>query len=117
MQKILIIEDDEAISQALRMALELEGYEINTVLKAEETLKALKSFKPDIILLDLLLSGSDGRQIAKVIRAHKPSVKTPIILLSAHPTAGAVAKEIGVNDFIAKPFDTDELVKKIKKLI
>jgi DNA-binding response OmpR family regulator len=117
MKKVLIIEDDESISQALTMALELEGFSIRPVLKAKESLAHIKAFKPDIILLDLLLSGIDGRHVAKDIKAHKKMATIPIILLSAHPAARAAAEEIKADDFIAKPFDVNDLIVKINKLI
>lgn len=116
MKKILLIEDDEAISDALSLALQMEGYQVQTILKAKKSLEGVKKFKPDLIILDLLLSGVDGRDVVKDIRKDKESDLIPIILTSAHPTAEDVAKSIGVEDFIAKPFDIGDLFKKVKRL-
>jgi DNA-binding response OmpR family regulator len=116
MKKVLLIEDDEAISDALSLALQMEGYQVQTILKAKKSLEGVKKFKPDLIILDLLLSGVDGRDVVQDIRKDKESTEIPIILTSAHPTAEDVAKSIGVEDFIAKPFDIDELFKKVKRL-
>ncbi|MDQ3076817.1 MAG: response regulator [bacterium] len=116
-KKILIIEDDDAIGQALAMSLEFEDYEARLVLKAKTSLKIISTFKPNLILLDLLLSGTDGRDVAQRIKADNNSKKIPIILMSAHPTADKVAQELGVEGFIAKPFDTDDLLKKIKTIL
>jgi DNA-binding response OmpR family regulator len=116
-KKILIIEDDEAISQALAMSLEFEDYDTRVVLKAKTSLKIISTFKPHLILLDLLLSGTDGRDVAERIKADNSSKKIPIILMSAHPTADKVAKELGVEGFIAKPFDTEDLLKKIHSIL
>lgn len=115
-KKILIIEDDEAIGQALAMSLDYEGFETRVVMKAKTSLKVISTFKPHLILLDLLLSGTDGRDVAHRIKADNASKKIPIILMSAHPTAHTVADELGVEGFIAKPFDTGDLLKKIKTL-
>ncbi len=65
----------------------------------------------------LLLSGTDGRDVAKRIKADPVSKKTPIILMSAHPTADKVAKDLGVEGFIAKPFDTEDLLKKVTTIL
>jgi DNA-binding response OmpR family regulator len=116
-KKILIIEDDEAIGQALAMSLEFEDFETKVVVKAKTSLKAIASFKPNLILLDLLLSGTDGRDVAQRIKSDSQFKKIPIILMSAHPTAHKVAESIGVEGFIAKPFDTGDLLSKINKLL
>ncbi|MBX4198093.1 response regulator [Candidatus Parcubacteria bacterium] len=113
MKKILIIEDDEAISDALSLALEMEGYAVQPILKAKKCMETIKKFKPDLILLDLLLSGVDGRDVIRDIKKHKSFSAIPIILTSAHPTAKKVAKEMGVQGFIAKPFNLSELYRKV----
>jgi DNA-binding response OmpR family regulator len=116
MKKVLIIEDDEAISDALSLALEMEGYQVSTIIKAKKSVEGIKKFKPDLIILDLLLSGVDGRDVVQDIRKNKEIKHIPIILTSAHPTAQEVAKNIGVEGFVAKPFDINDLFKKIKTL-
>ncbi len=116
-KKILIIEDDEAIGQALAMSLEYEKFEVRNVFKAKTALKTISAFKPNLILLDLLLSGIDGRDVAQKIKADKLGKKIPIILMSAHPTADKVAEDLGVEGFIAKPFDTGDLLKKVNSLL
>jgi DNA-binding response OmpR family regulator len=117
MKKILIIEDDEAISDALSLALEMEGYQVDTVLKATKSMNGIKKFKPDLIILDLLLSGVDGRDVIQTIKKDKGTKHIPIILTSAHPTAAEAAKDAGVQGFIAKPFNINELFLQIKKII
>jgi DNA-binding response OmpR family regulator len=116
MKKIIVIEDDEAIIDALTLALQMEGYEVYPVIKAKKSVETIRKSNPDLIIIDLLLSGIDGRDIVKDIRNDKKINTIPIILTSAHPTAHDVAKSLGVEGFVAKPFDIGELFKKIHQL-
>lgn len=114
-KKILIVDDDLAILEAISIALELENYKTKLLTNGDEVLSVSKDYKPDAILLDILLSGEDGRNIAKILKADEETCNIPIIIMSAHPTAKQTIKEIGVNDFIAKPFDLDKLLDTLKK--
>jgi DNA-binding response OmpR family regulator len=118
MKKILLIDDDPGILEALTLILEGEGYEIETIIKVSKDInRKLKKFHPDLILLDMLLSGLDGRDIAKNLKANPKYKKIPIIMLSAHPNAKREAMACGANYFIAKPFDMNELIALVKKAI
>lgn len=115
MKKVLLIDDDESILDAISLILEDEGYLIKTTLKGEEAYHTVAEFMPDVILLDVLLSGKDGREICKNLKAN-PSLKhIPIILISAHPNAEKSIKTCGADYFLAKPFDTEILLKTVKK--
>jgi len=117
MKKVLVIDDDQDILEAIQLVLELEDYQVNTTAQCQKVIDQIRSYKPDIILLDVLLSGYDGRDIAKQIRdAGNGISKTPIIMMSAHANLGSSITETGANDFIAKPFDIDEMLNKIKSL-
>ena len=100
---------------AISLVLEDEGYKVQTSPKGEETIKRIYKFKPDAVLLDILMSGIDGRQICKEIKMTKDLKHIPIIMISAHPTAKESSKEYGADDFLEKPFNTDDLIKMIKK--
>lgn len=113
MKKILIVEDDTAILEALELALQDEGFSVHTVTNGNDAVDKAVEVMPDIILLDLLLSGKDGTEIIKQLKQNNASQKIPVILLSAHPSAAQVAKTSGATDFIAKPFDVDVLVSKV----
>ncbi len=115
--KILVVDDDESILDAISLILEEAEYIVDTTFKGEETYKKIKQFKPDVILLDVLMSGHDGRHICKTIKHDTSTKHIPIIMISAHPTAKKGALECGADDFLAKPFETDELLSKIKKYI
>lgn len=116
-KKILIVDDDESILDAVAMILEEQGYTVKTTFKGDETYKKVDSFKPDLIILDVLLSGKDGREICKNLKESLPTKQIPIIMISAHPNAEKTIKACGANDFLPKPFDTDELIKKVSQCI
>ncbi len=118
MKKILVIDDDPGILEALTMILEGAKYEVDTIVKVSKDInRKLKKNLPDLILLDMLLSGSDGREIARRLKADLKTKHIPIIMLSAHPDAEQAALEAGANNFIAKPFDMDDLLAKVSKYI
>lgn len=112
---ILVIDDDADILDAIRFTLEDEGYEVTTSEKAEyaENLINNEGELPELIILDVLLSGKDGRTICKHLKAEKKTKKIPVIMISAHPDAEKSVKEVGADDFIAKPFDIDDLLQTV----
>ena len=109
-KKVMIIDDDADITASLSAVLEMEGYQIQTAHKPEEIFPKIFSFNPDVILLDYLLSGTDGREICIKIKNSDRTNKIPIIMMSAHPQASILIKGSGANDFIAKPFDIDDII-------
>jgi DNA-binding response OmpR family regulator len=117
MKKLLVVDDDEAILEALRMALETFGYSVETLSRGDEVLKKAISFMPNLILLDYLLSGTDGIEILLALRKNRKTANIPVIIISAHPSAKKNALEKGADGFLAKPFDLDELANTIKKCI
>ena len=70
---------------------------------------------PDLILLDVLLSGKDGREIVKRLKSQEETRHIPVIMFSAHPSAEKTARAAGADDFVAKPFEMDEILAKIAK--
>ena len=115
MKKVLIVDDDHAILEAMQIAIEDEGYTVEVVADGNSAAAKAKKFQPHLILLDLLLSGKDGTQIIAILREQPETKDIPVILLSAHPAAGKTAKECGATDFLAKPFDVDDLLGKVAK--
>lgn len=116
-KKILIVDDDIDILDGINIILRGEGYIAKAVLKGEETYKIVKEFQPDLILLDVLMSGSDGRTICKKLKKDKNTRHIPVIMISAHPSAAKEYMEIGADDFLAKPFETYDLLDYIKRNI
>ncbi len=115
-KKILIVDDDEGILDALTLILEEYGYTIATAITDKEVYSRAKSFAPDLILLDILLSGSDGRDICKNLKENPFTQKIPIIMVSAHPTAEKDTRECKPDAFLAKPFETSQLLALVAKL-
>ncbi len=113
---ILIIDDDVNILNALRFMLEAEGFKVTTSENADYVNKLHKYSKlPNIIILDVLLSGRDGRKICKQLKSQSNTKNIPIIIISAHPTAKNTSIRSGADDFVAKPFDIQYILEKINK--
>lgn len=115
-QKILIVDDDTNISELISLYLTKECFETKCVEDGEAALDAFNSFSPDLILLDLMLPGMDGYQVCREIRK---TSKVPIIMLSAKGEVfdKVLGLELGADDYMIKPFDTKELVARVKAVL
>lgn len=111
--KILIIDDDKNICDLLRIYLEKEGYSTIISNNGEEGMVKFHALKPDIILLDVMLPGMDGWQICREIRKN---YNTPILMITAKSEVfdKVLGLELGADDYIVKPFDTKEVLARIK---
>lgn len=116
-RKILVIDDNPHILEAIELVLDTEGYTVKTVTKSEGVEDEIHTYQPDLILLDLLLSGRNGEEITKILKSDSSTKNIPIIIISAHPTAEKTAKSAGADGFIAKPFDISDLLSQIEKLL
>ena len=112
-QRILIVDDDENIAELISLYLTKECYETKIVYDGESALSELSVFKPNLILLDLMLPGIDGYQVCREIRKNN---NVPIIMLSAKGETfdKVLGLELGADDYIMKPFDSKELVARVK---
>jgi DNA-binding response OmpR family regulator len=114
-KKILVVDDDEGIVDALSLMLEEYGYEVSATLRGEETYQKVSRFNPDLIFLDILMSGADGRIICQKLKSNAKTKSIPIVMISAHPSAKRHALKVGADGFLAKPFETDELISLAEK--
>lgn len=114
-KKILVVDDDPDILEFLQELLEEEGYIVATTDKTEYVEKLHDSGLPDLILIDVLLSGKDGREIVKRLKSQEETRHIPVMMFSAHPSAEATARAAGADDFVAKPFEMGEILAKIAK--
>lgn len=115
-KKILIVDDDEGILEAISVMLQMEGYEVYTTIKGgSQMFQLIESRCPQVILLDVLLSGIDGRDVCKELKKNPHSKHIPVIMVSAHLSAGKNFQEYGAQAFMAKPFNIEELLTTIKK--
>ena len=115
-KKILIADDDPSIVDSLKMMLELEGYEVSTTVNGATIYKMEKEY-PDLLLLDIWMSGQDGREICKYLKKESHTKHIPIIMVSASKDVKQSAKDAGADDFLEKPFEQEDLLKKIAKYI
>ncbi len=115
MATILIIEGDAALLEFLSLFLEMKGFEIRAVSLEKNIKFAVEDFKPDIILLDVLVGGYDGRKICREIKSTNKTVS--VILLSTNPKLLAHYDECDADDAIEKPFDNENILKTIKRLL
>ena len=115
-QKVLIVDDDENIAELISLYLTKECYETMIAPDGETALEMVKSFAPNLIILDIMLPGIDGYAVCREIRA---AMSTPIIMLSAKGEVfdKVLGLELGADDYMEKPFDTKELVARAKAVL
>jgi len=115
-QRILIVDDDNHIAELISLYLTKECFDNKIVNDGESALTAFDTFKPNLILLDLMLPGMDGYQVCREIR-HKSNV--PVIMLSAKGEIfdKVLGLELGADDYMIKPFDSKELVARVKAVL
>lgn len=116
--QILVLDDSPAIVDSIEMMMEFEGLTISKFYKGSDMLNALNSeAKPDVILMDMWLSGEDGRDICRTIRADGNLRDIPVLIMSASRGLEQSALDAGANDFIAKPFDMGDMISRIRAYI
>src|ERR1700710_1008092 len=116
-KSILLVEDEENLHDALRLNLELENYQVTSAYDGNEALKAVKSEYFDLVILDVMLPGIDGINVAETIRVQQNPV--PILMLSARNTSAdrVLGLKKGADDYLNKPFNLEELLLRVHKLI
>ena len=115
-QKILIVDDDDNIAELISLYLIKECYDTKIVGDGESALREYENYRPDLILLDLMLPGIDGYQVCREIRSHS---NVPIIMLSAKGEVfdKVLGLELGADDYMIKPFDSKEMVARVKAVL
>lgn len=118
-KKILVIEDDQDINRTLCLRLQMEDFEVIAAHEGHEGFYKATTQQPDLIILDLKLPGLPGEEICKELRKDEKYASLPIIMLTAKDTDvdKVIGKIIGANQYMSKPFDMDELLKKISLLL
>ena len=117
MSKIIIVDDSEDILSVMKFFLELKGYTVKTTSNSHDLKLFLKSFSPDLIIMDIFLSGEDGRRVCEDLRSDLGNKDLCILMFSASPNALANYKDYGADGFIEKPFGLNEIVDKIEAAI
>jgi two-component system response regulator MprA len=116
-ERILIIEDDQAIVRVLKRSLTYEGYHVEAEYEGEMGIERYRIFRPDLVILDWMLPGMDGLEVCDRIRSQEDS--TPIIMLTAKDTTHDRVQGLdsGVDDYMVKPFEIEELNARIRALL
>ena len=114
--RILIVEDEPTLAQALRYNLEREGYRVTLASQGQEALDAFHLRHPDLVILDLILPDMDGLEVCRALRRHS---SVPILILTARgeETDRVVGLELGADDYMVKPFSMRELVARVRALL
>ena len=113
-RKILLVDDEQAILKVVGIKLKISGYDVVTAPGGQEALDQIKKESPDIMLLDVIMPGIDGFEVLQKLRIFS---ELPVITFSARPENAQKALSLGANDFLAKPFDVDDMVRRIEKLL
>jgi DNA-binding response OmpR family regulator len=112
---VLVIDDDKGVTEMLKLALPLKGFQVSAANSGREGVEAVRRDEPDAVILDLMIPDIDGWQVCQAIREFS---QTPILVLSAviDPDKVDLVKQQGANDYLAKPAGLDQLVARLRKL-
>jgi len=115
--RVLLADDDRAIRESLERALELEGYAVTSVIDGVQALSAARRDAPDVVVLDVMMPGVDGLGVCRVLRAD--GIRIPILMLTARVelTDRVAGLDAGADDYLAKPFELDELLARLRALL
>lgn len=115
-KKILVADDNQAILEVMELVLTDAGYEVILATNGKQAKKIAETL-PDLILLDIWMSGSDGRDICKSLKQAEATKHIPIIIVSAIKDTEQKAKDAGADDFLEKPFEIKDLLSKVSKYV
>ena len=115
-KKILVVDDEVDLVETIRFPLEMEGFNVLVSYNGEDALNQARKENPDLILLDLMLPKLDGYKVCRLLKFDERYKHIPILMLTAKTQEKdkLLGKETGANEYITKPFDIDELMKKVK---
>ncbi|MGB9880844.1 MAG: response regulator transcription factor, partial [Anaerolineae bacterium] len=118
-QRILVVDDDPQIVRLLRAYLEKEGFQVFVAYDGNMALHIIRSERPDLVLLDLMLPNRDGWEVTRIVRGDANLVAIPIIMLTARVEDGdkILGLELGADDYITKPFNPREVVARVRAVL
>ncbi|UKT65324.1 response regulator [Pedobacter mucosus] len=118
MKRILVVDDDPDILEVIQIVLESENYLVFPLLSPRYIFKTIKNFNPDLIILDIMLNGMDGRTVFKELKLNPETLHIPVILASARYNERYIASQAyHPDDYLEKPFNETDLLKKVDTLI
>ena len=115
-KKIMVADDDPGIVDAICMMLDFEGYEVSSTVNGATVIDMKDQF-PDLLVLDIWMSGQDGREICRHLKSETITKNIPVLMISASKDIQQSALDSGADDFLAKPFEMDDLLQKIDTLL
>ena len=118
MKKILVVEDEVDLCNALKMRFEANGYSVDTAFDGQQALQKVRDNPPDLIILDLMLPKIDGFKVSRILKFDEKYKDIPIIMLTAKAQEKdkELGLQVGASAYIVKPFDSKDLVEKVKEL-
>ncbi len=116
--RVLVVDDDTVIRQLITVNLELEGFEVATAVDGQDCLDKVKDVRPDVITLDIMMPRLDGWEAAGRLRSDPETAGIKVVLLSARAQEADLERgsRIGVDAYLTKPFDPDELIDVVRRL-
>lgn len=117
MNKILVVDDDTDLLEVVSIYLRLKNFEVNAISRWEEMSAAIEEFKPDLIIMDISLSGADGRVLCKQLKTNESTRNIPVMLFSAGYKIDTTLAEYMPDAFIPKPFENGQLINTINSLL
>lgn len=113
-KKVLVIDDDVPILEAIGDLLRAEGYSVREEPESVRAVETAREFSPDIVLLDLMMPGADGVQVAQGLRGEADIGGVPVVLMTAHPDAARIAGEMDASAWLRKPFSARALLRAVR---
>lgn len=117
MNKILVVDDDVDILSLVETILSMNNFDVQAISRWEDIYTKMDEFKPNLVLLDVMLGGADGRDICRNLHLNTKTKNIPVVLFSANPEMAKYIKECMAQDFVAKPFDISNLLKTVKTYV
>src|SRR4051795_10573162 len=117
--RVLVVDDDDVIRQLITVNLELEGFEVIPAVDGQDALDKVKDAQPDVVTLDVMMPRVDGWEAAARLRADPETAHIKLILLSARAQESDIQRgeRIGVDAYLTKPFDPDELIDLVRRMV
>lgn len=118
MPRIFVIDDDKDLLSVVKSLLMRRGFNVSVYTDWEMASRDLKKYEPQLILLDVFLSGLDGFEVCQKLKSNNATRHIPVLIFSAYPRVAETAiYEYGANDFISKPFEVNELIRKVHAIL
>jgi len=117
LKRILVVDDDPDILEVFQLALEAEHYQVYPLLSPRYIFKTIKEFNPDLIILDIMLNGMDGRAVFKELKLNAETENIPVIMASArYDESYVTSQKLHPEEYLEKPFNITDLLQKVNKL-